>query len=232
MNQHDFVAGCFQWYLEADLQPGNPEDGEWHKCHYPVPRRLGGDKIILLLKEHHAVQGVLQSEEYQKCCVHGWEKKLLTGHLLDLYLKWRSEGSREVMLQYYTSMTEEEKTARALNMNERKTPENRRSAASSRMRKNTKLVFERMPRKTGIGAGRGGPGAVIVYLPEGGTLQYESLQEASVKTGVPRGTIIGRLTKSVEEQKERLWGSSESKQTVSLPVSDGLPPLPQTQNAV
>ena len=37
ITQHEYVAGCLAWYKEADLQPGNPEDGVWHEAHYPVP---------------------------------------------------------------------------------------------------------------------------------------------------------------------------------------------------
>lgn len=89
MNQHEWVAGCLAWYREADLVPGNPEDGVWEACHYPVPKCLGGTATVLLLKEHHAVQGVLQSEEYQRCCIWAWELAYLEGELLDLARKWK-----------------------------------------------------------------------------------------------------------------------------------------------
>jgi hypothetical protein len=89
MNQHDFVKECQKWYLDADLQPGNPEDGEWHECHYPAPKCLGGTETVLLLKEHHAIQGVLQSEEYDHPCVYGWEKEYCTGAYAPLYKKWK-----------------------------------------------------------------------------------------------------------------------------------------------
>lgn len=88
ITQREYVEGCLLWYREADLQPGNPQDGEWHECHYPVPKCLGGTKVILLLEEHHAVQGVLQSEENQRPCIYGWEKQHLEGQLLDLWQKW------------------------------------------------------------------------------------------------------------------------------------------------
>ena len=32
MNQKDFVDKCYQRYAELDLQPGNPEDGDWEKA--------------------------------------------------------------------------------------------------------------------------------------------------------------------------------------------------------
>jgi hypothetical protein len=88
ITQREYVEGCLQWYREADLQPGNPEDGEWHECHYPVPKCLGGTETILLLKEHHAVQGVLQSEEYQHPCIWGWEAEFLREELLNVHKKW------------------------------------------------------------------------------------------------------------------------------------------------
>jgi hypothetical protein len=89
--QREYVAGCLAWYLEVDLQQGNPEDGDWHDCHYPVPKSLGGTTTVKLLKQHHAVQGVLQSEEYQHPCVWWWEKQYLEGELLELFEKWRAK---------------------------------------------------------------------------------------------------------------------------------------------
>jgi hypothetical protein len=76
-NQQEFVENCIAYYNEADLTPGNPEDGVWHKAHFPDPQCLGGTKWIWLLKEHHAIQGVLQSLEYKHCCLGGWEKRYL-----------------------------------------------------------------------------------------------------------------------------------------------------------
>lgn len=97
ITQREYVEGCQQWYREADLQPGNPEDGEWHECHYPLPRCLGGDTTILLLVEHHAIQGVLQSEECNHPSIYGWEKRYCTGEYLELFIKWRSELSRRAV---------------------------------------------------------------------------------------------------------------------------------------
>jgi hypothetical protein len=94
ITQREYVEGCQQWYKEADLQPGNPEDGEWHECHYPVPKCLGGTETILLLKEHHAVQGVLQSEEYQHPCIWGWERKYCKGVYGELYRKWKHNHAK------------------------------------------------------------------------------------------------------------------------------------------
>jgi hypothetical protein len=48
----------------------------------------------LLLREHHAIQGVIQSVEYQWRCIWGWEEKYLTGEYLELFKKWMSEGRK------------------------------------------------------------------------------------------------------------------------------------------
>ena len=105
LSQKEFVEGCYNWYREADLQPGNPEDGVWDEAHYPVPSCKGGTETILLLKEHHAIQGVIQSEELQWKCIFNWERKYLSGEYLELFNKWMSEGTK---LQH-ASETEEEK---------------------------------------------------------------------------------------------------------------------------
>jgi len=97
-NQHEFVGNCIIWYKKADLTPGNPEDGVWQKAHYPMPRCLGGTEWIWLLKEHHAIQGVLQSLEYEHCCISGWEKSYLAGYweyLLPLFITICGERGRE-----------------------------------------------------------------------------------------------------------------------------------------
>jgi hypothetical protein len=110
ITQREYVEGCLQWYREADFQPGNPEDGEWHECHYPVPKCLKGTETILLLKEHHAVQGVLQSEEYQTCCVYNWERHFLSGELLLIYRKWRSTHTKKNTKKWLESTTPEQRS--------------------------------------------------------------------------------------------------------------------------
>jgi len=86
--QEQFVKWCEDYYFDNRLEPGNPCHGDWESCHYPVPKCLGGSNTILLLKEHHAIQGVLQSEEYNYPCIWGWEKSYLEAEILSLWLKW------------------------------------------------------------------------------------------------------------------------------------------------
>jgi hypothetical protein len=197
MNQHEWVVGCQQYYLENDLTPGNPDDGVWHEAHYPVPRRLGGTKTILLLEEHHAVQGVLQSEEYLVSCVWGWEKKFLSGDLLELYDKWRSIQSRINANSKWRDKTEEEKKEWGRWIRSNKTAESHQQCSITRMRNGTHILFER-----GITHGRAT--TVTVYYPDGRVVEYKSLRVASKATGVPRGTIKSRLKWTLEEQRERL----------------------------
>jgi hypothetical protein len=89
LTQQEWVGGCYTYYAENGYEPGNPEDGDWEVAHYPVPRCLGGVDTVLLLREHHAVQGVLQSEQYQHPCIWGWESNYLTGEMLILFGKWK-----------------------------------------------------------------------------------------------------------------------------------------------
>ncbi len=138
MNQHQWVYGCYQYYLENHIEPGNPEDGIWEEAHWPVPDCKGGSKTILLLKQHHAVQGVLQSEEWQHPCIYGWEKRYLEGELLELYKKWKSEHGRrartaeerrETARKVNASRTMEEHREYARKMNDSLTPEKRSERA-------------------------------------------------------------------------------------------------------
>jgi hypothetical protein len=68
MNQHEWVQTCTRKYKEQGLTPGDPEDGNWERAHYPTPECEGGKECIWLLHNDHQVQGVLQSEEYQSMC--------------------------------------------------------------------------------------------------------------------------------------------------------------------
>jgi hypothetical protein len=125
MNQHEWVYGCYAYYLENYIEPGNPEDGVWEAAHWPVPQCLGGTKTILLLKQHHAVQGVLQSEEWQHPCVFGWEKAYLTGVLLDQCLYWMKVQRSSAAKVAASKLTSEEMSRRITLANRRMTSEQR-----------------------------------------------------------------------------------------------------------
>lgn len=59
--------------------------GDWHKAHYPLPQCLGGTDWVWLLVADHAIQGVLQSLEFNKRCIRSWERKYLPAEYLPLY---------------------------------------------------------------------------------------------------------------------------------------------------
>ena len=86
--QNTYVQKILTHYKRQDIQQGDPNEGIWHQAHYPQPSQLG-NQTILLLREHHAIQGVLQSEEYQMPCVFGWERKFVVGTIYEpLFEKW------------------------------------------------------------------------------------------------------------------------------------------------
>jgi len=74
MNQHDYVKECLEFYEEAGFIPG----ARWEDAHYPAPNGKG-ETTIPMLHEHHQVQGLLQSREYDQCCFYsGHTKRFLT----------------------------------------------------------------------------------------------------------------------------------------------------------
>ena len=109
LSQEKFVAACFHFYKHCGFEPGNPFHGEWEKAHYPVPRRLGGGKCVWLLKNHHAIQGVIQSEEFNICCVAWWEKDYLPRFYIPYYEKWRHQHQVENAGKFWAMMDEGEK---------------------------------------------------------------------------------------------------------------------------
>ena len=103
MDQHTYVKYCQDYYKEEGLTPGNPDDGEWQDAHYPAPKGVGGNTILLLF-DHHQVQGLLQSEEYKQCCFFAGHAKefLVNGPFIEgwfelwvMYEKWHSSLSSQ-----------------------------------------------------------------------------------------------------------------------------------------
>jgi len=87
MSQREYVDACYEWYDYEGITPGDERAGVWNDAHYPLPKRHG-DGWVQLLIQHHAVQGVIQSEEMGECCVSSWEKKYLEGELLERWTYW------------------------------------------------------------------------------------------------------------------------------------------------
>jgi hypothetical protein len=195
MNQHEWVAGCLAWYREADLVPGNPEDGVWEACHYPVPKCLGGMETVLLLKEHHAVQGVLQSEEYQRRCIRSWELAYLEGELLALARKWISKGGSAAVSAGWAGLTPEERSARARRSVSKgwakMTPEER----AARMSRYTSTGWAKLTpeERTQRIAATLGVVPVEVTHPDGTITTHVSQTAAALATGVHKTTVCQRI---------------------------------------
>jgi hypothetical protein len=101
-------------------------------CTAATPTCLGGSKTILLLKEHHAVQGVLQSEGWGRPCLWGWELAFLSVELMALGQRWLSEKGRRGGRAYaakVASMVEEERRELGQRLRSVWTPERRGLAA-------------------------------------------------------------------------------------------------------
>ena len=89
----DFVFECLLQYSEQGII--NDLSQEWHECHNPKPKCLGGNKITQLLIQHHAIHGIYQSEAFDYPCIWGWERKyLVEPEHIELFEKWMREKSR------------------------------------------------------------------------------------------------------------------------------------------
>jgi hypothetical protein len=102
ITQQEFIADCYLGYAAKGLEPGNPLYGEWQKCHYPTPASLGGTAWVWLLEEHHAIQGILQCEEFQHPCIFGWERKFLRDDMMPLFSKWMTIKSQRAAAAGHT----------------------------------------------------------------------------------------------------------------------------------
>lgn len=109
-SQKEYVEDCLNYYSRNDIRPGDPSEGFWNNAHYPAPKGFG-DETIPLLFEHHQVQGLLQSEEYGKCCFWVGDAKdfLVNGpfvedwfYLWDLYEKWSSARAKEAVAKAHS----------------------------------------------------------------------------------------------------------------------------------
>lgn len=112
ITQREFVEGCLRYYAENYYQQGNSEDGQWDICHYPVPKCKGGTETILLLRQHHAIQGLLQSEEFDHPCIGFWEQDYLPESYLTLLNKWRAKMKELAWEGQWGTKTKEERRAK------------------------------------------------------------------------------------------------------------------------
>lgn len=104
----DFVFECQMRYSEQGII--GDSSYLWEAAHHPKPKCLGGTETKDLLKEDHAIHGVLQSEVYQHPCIWGWEVDYLDGELLQLFKKWQSEKGRRAGLHVHAETNDEGKS--------------------------------------------------------------------------------------------------------------------------
>lgn len=131
MNQHEWVKQCLERYAEEGAYPGDGD--QWEKAHYPAPKGLGDDTIELKFDDHQ-VQGILQSEEYERQCfwVSSAKKFLTRGSfvdgwfdLWDIWEKWVAITSSKNLKLANLNATPEERSERSKKANAALTEEQR-----------------------------------------------------------------------------------------------------------
>ena len=119
--QQDFLTNVLDYYESENLKAGDP-DHVWEMAHYPTPRHMGGKQKVPLTKYHHALHGVIQSEETGTCCIFGWEAhEIHQGPFIDNYFDlldahdfWISEGRREAALTLHSKKLSDRHSAHAV----------------------------------------------------------------------------------------------------------------------
>jgi hypothetical protein len=200
LSQKQFVSACNHYYERNRLEPGNPFYGNWEKAHYPVPNRLGGDKCVWLLKHHHAIHGVIQSEELGLCCVAWWEEDLLPSYYLPYYQKWRHQHQVDNAGKFWAGMCEEEKQAHIQRMvkgqNWTSAKKKEKAKLLSELRDNSaweELRVSRLVEKMGT----------IVEVEEKGHKRvYPSIRQASVEFKVTHAHLAKLLSTTGKVTRE------------------------------
>ena len=119
--QQAFLTDIQDYYEIEDIKAGDP-DHVWEMAHYPTPRHMDGKRKVPLTKYHHALHGVIQSEETGTCCIFGWEANeihqgpFVDGYfdLLDAHDFWISEGRREAALTLHSIKLADGRSAHAV----------------------------------------------------------------------------------------------------------------------
>ena len=136
-----------------------PEEG-WEEAHYPAPNGVG-TSTIWLTHEHHQIQGLLQSEEYGRCCFFiGDAKKFLscgpfvTGwfKLWGLYDNWAGDSLKKLL----SEKDESGRSVRSMEQLDRLNAEKDETGKSVNAVKNAKkLHFSKDERGRSIAALKG-----------------------------------------------------------------------------
>ena len=210
--QAEYVAGCYEYYAVNSIVVGDPTEGTWENAHYPVPSCRGGTHTVPLLKQHHAIHNVIQSEELQYPCVYGWEKEYLPAEYLTLLTKWRDVAShlggdrtrelcgKKICITYsngtVVTAQSQQHACDILNTTYGKL---KRLLYGTKRKHN--VAFEHAPAPTYWNdSNPSKPKPVLIHYPDG-TIDYaESIKHAVRLTNVNQSTIQHRLKRTVDEQ--------------------------------
>ena len=219
LTQKEFVEGCYNWYREADLQPGNPDDGNWEEAHYPIPKCKDGTATVLLLTEHHAVHGVIQSEELGYPCVWGWEEEYLPAEYLPLLRKWLQVASKlggevtrtrfgtKLRITYPNgTIVYANSYAHAVELTQIGIPLIKKliqdptlTATHTYTRNTIAYTYAPTPIYWNIN-NPSKPKPVLIHYPDGTVTYAESMKHVTRITNVPNSTLQHRLKKTLHEQ--------------------------------
>ncbi len=119
--QQQFIDAALAHYEAEGICPGDP-DFVWEGAHHPTPRHLGGRAKTPLTKHHHAIHGILQSEEVGKPSIFGWEGRVILNgpfvdgwfELLDAYDFWMHELKREAAIKLHSKKLPDGRSAHAV----------------------------------------------------------------------------------------------------------------------
>jgi len=178
----DYVSGVLFYYHENDIIAGDPNEGNWHECHYPVPRRLGGEQTVPMLAEHHAIQGVLQSEEFGVSCVFGWEKHYVPSKLFYLFKKWMSLQRSETQLNAWANYSEKEKEKRCQSISTGTALYFSKENETERNERIERQILHSTKKK-----------AIIVTAPDGREFEFDSIRGAARELELDSSRLTGVL---------------------------------------
>jgi hypothetical protein len=202
-----FALACRAWYEEQGLIV-DKTNGEFAHC--PLPKKMGRQGHYLL-PEHHIVQGLLQSEDCDRCCFFSadtlhfllnttWfpQNFFRLWDIYDKYKGWsshqpeRNEKLSQSVSQYISNLTEEGREKRNQNLS---------NGIKSAWDKKTKDEKRRHMRKAQEVALTHNEKPVKVSFPNGEDFYFESMEKAAISVGVSYMTIrnwakLGKIPKS------------------------------------
>ena len=178
MNQYDFVETCLSKYKWESLPFGQ----QWEEAHFPLPECLGGTETIWLWSCDHSLQGLLQSDEFNHPCLHGYAYQKDLANLQLYYSEYVSKLEfwiHELRVRAFKSLTPQQRSERNRKANLNRSVEFKRGLGKSLG--STGLGGKAHAEKTRKG--------VIGVSPLGREYLFTSMREAETFSGVGRGLI-------------------------------------------